>query len=436
MRLRSARRWMSAGEARRLLPPVVLGLAVIAVLAEGALRRRPPVRPSIPEPAATPSPAPAMRPDLEKTPLGYQSEFFFQLASRARGGLVGLGPGTATGVLIEPGLALTSIDAADGLAAESGAQRVLGADARVGLAAVSVGESDVSAPLAPAAREGLHPATYLAAVSLGADQAVRVVPGYLASAGRDSHAGTQLLDVALPLPSSIPLAAVVTLDRELAGVAVHSAGGVRVLSVESALAVARALAQGRPCRAIEVTELAEEARRALRLREGVVVEKVWLSAFGGRSGIEAGDILLAWGSSKVGSEEAFRRAYDAAAPGSGVSYAVWRGGRRVPGRVEQPGRDCRPAAGPAREIRALGVRLIWSEGGAEDGLQVTSIPAGTPAAAAALTERDLILAVDGRRLAWPGARRALPPGNPARPLVLTVRRGDRVKLLVTPSASR
>jgi S1-C subfamily serine protease len=427
---------MSVGEARRLVLPAFLGLAVIAVLVEGALRRRAPARASIPEAATTPSPVPAMRPDLEKTPLGYESEFFFQLASRARGGLVSLGPAGVTGVLVDPGLALTSMDAADGLAAAGGAGRILGADARLGLAAVSVAASDASAPLAPAARERLHPASYLAAVSLQADEGFRVVPGYLVSARRDSHAGIQLLDVALPLPSSVPLAAVVTLDRELAGVAVRASEGVHVLAVESALSVARALAEGGPCRAVEVATLAEDARRALRLREGVVVEKIWPSAFGGRSGIEAGDILLVWGSSKVGSEEAFRRAYDAAAPGTGVPYTAWRGGRLVPGRVEQPGRDCRPAPVRAQEIRALGVRMTWFESRAGHGLQVTSIPSGSPAAAAALAERDLILAVDGRRLAWPGARRALPHGSPTRPLVLTVRRGDRVKLLVTPSERR
>jgi serine protease Do len=371
-----------------------------------------------------------MRPDLEKTPLGYEAEFFFQLAARARGGLVALGPEGATGVLVEEGVALTSIAVADGVARETGSPRVLGADGRLGLAAVAVDAGGGSFPL-PAVDPGkLHPASYLAAVSIGPDAGFRVVPAHLASARRDSVAGAQLLDV--PLPPSVSLAAVVTLDRELVGVAVRSPEGTRVLSADSALAVARALAQGRPCRGLEVAALPVAARQALGLREGAVVEKVWASAFGVGPGIEAGDILLAWGGTKLDGPEAFRRAYDEGEPGRLVAYTLWKEGGPRAGRVELPGRDCRPAR-PPREVSALGARLVWTDGSAA-GLRVLDAPPGTPGVAAGLTPGDLVLAVGGRRLSWPAARRALPSGRPARPLVLTIQRGEQVLLLVVPSA--
>ena len=90
---------------RQWLFPVPVVVVVAGVLVQGAL-----------QPVVA---RPALRGDLEKTPLTYFSDYWAQLGEEARDHIVLVGPGRHAGVLIEPGLALASIAAAETIRAEA-----------------------------------------------------------------------------------------------------------------------------------------------------------------------------------------------------------------------------------------------------------------------------------------------------------------------------
>lgn len=111
---------------RQLLFPVLVLLVVAGVLAHGALDRSRAARAARealdlaaaapPEPPRPPASRLSFRGDLEKTPLTYFSDYWAQLASEVRPHIVTLADGHA-GLVIEPGLAVTSAAAARATAA-------------------------------------------------------------------------------------------------------------------------------------------------------------------------------------------------------------------------------------------------------------------------------------------------------------------------------
>lgn len=424
--------------ARGLLLPILLALAVAGLLTEGAVRHDVASSATSPAPASPPPASPApFRPHLEKTPLAYVSDYWLQLARRTQVCLRAVGPDRIAGVVVRPGLALSSIEAADDLAVagDDAGGRLLAADAREGIAVVALPAGTPAEPLVEAER--LQPGEWLAAVTVEGKRGLQVTPGHLAS---DFPAGPGLVDVALPFPPTLRVAAVVDLDGHLIGVALRSREGVRVLSPVAAQALVERLAAGAPCRAVDVGPLPDAVRTALRLEAGAVVEAVWNEAFAAPPGLRPGDVLLEWGGRKISSPEDFRKAYDAQEPGGRVTFAASRAGGRTVGQAEMPGRDCRPAPRAPRELPLLGAVGQWS--GEEDsrshdvveGLRLLSVPPGSPAERAGLEADDLILAVDGRRLVWPEARRLFDAApRPPRPLILTVRRGDKVTLRAAPA---
>ena len=114
--------------AKRLLFPVIVLLAVAGVLTHGALRGEAPAEEV---PAPSPSPAapvrttfPTLRPNLEKTPLTYVADYWLQLADHARPKLVLLGEERKPGIVIAPGLVLTSIRAAHDVRASEEQRRI------------------------------------------------------------------------------------------------------------------------------------------------------------------------------------------------------------------------------------------------------------------------------------------------------------------------
>ena len=112
--------------AKRLLFPVIVLLTVAGVLAHGALRGEAPAE-EVPAPSAAEPVRPTfpiLRPDLEKTPLTYVADYWLQLADRARPKLVLLGEERTPGIIIAPGLALTSIRAAHDVRASEEQRRI------------------------------------------------------------------------------------------------------------------------------------------------------------------------------------------------------------------------------------------------------------------------------------------------------------------------
>jgi hypothetical protein len=424
--------------ARGLLLPILLVIAASGLLVQGTLSRGPGAS-SRPEGASKPAPsasATPFRPELEKIPLSYFSDYWLQLAARAQRGLVTLGPAGVPGVRLRTGLALTTIDGADVVAAEGASPeegRLVAADAHEGLALFALGAEARGDPL-PVAQE-LHAGNWLAAVTLDPERGLQIVPGHLVSETSDED-----LDVSMDFPPSLAMAVVVDLDGKLAGVAARRRGRVRVLSAAAANALVNRLA-GRPvCRGLQVAPLPRPVRSALRLQAGVVVTAVWPEAFPAPPNLRPGDVLLRWNRKEVGSPDAFAAVYDDLAPGASASFVVSRGGQRISGQVEVPGRDGRPSGMTPREIPRLGAVGQWLPPGAAgadgpSGVRLLKVPDGSPAARAQLEKGDLIVAVDSRPLGWPEARRFLTAAPRGGDGVLTILRQGGVRLAGLPETA-
>lgn len=103
---------------RGLLFVAALVPLVAGVLLAGALEEQPaPSSQQSQPPSERPSPGLlSIRPDLEKTPLSYQSDYWEQLGEGALRHLVLMGPLRLPGVVVEPGLVLTTAAAVDPMA--------------------------------------------------------------------------------------------------------------------------------------------------------------------------------------------------------------------------------------------------------------------------------------------------------------------------------
>ena len=189
----------------------------------------------------------------------------------------------------------------------------------------------------------------------------------------------------------------------------------------------------RPCLSIETTDLTEEVRGILRVRSGVLVERVRQDAFLPEPSVQAGDILLRWDGKEVNGAEEWKQIYGDQEPGSLVRYVLQRGGRRVSGATRMPGPDCHPVARSMETFVALGLVLRWDAGidhGPPEGWTVMGAVSDAPAARAGLLRGDRVVAVQGRALTFRNRRRDLEPferGDST--LALTVWRGERVQLI-------
>ncbi len=421
---------------RGLLLPIVVGLLVVAVLTQGFLSRNGGGEPEEPKPVAIPSPTSTpFRPDLEKIPLTYFSDYWLQLGERAHHLLVNLGEAQVTGVRVSRGYALSSIAAADAVTVAPGEipeEQLVAVDGREGAALFRLPADVGEAPLPTA--NALHAGAWLAAVTMDEEHGLQVTPGHLVSL---PPSGAPLLDVAIAFPDSVDVAAVVDLDARLAGVALRSSDGVRVVSAEAAGGLVARLASNPACRAVDVAPLSDPVRKALRLTGGVAVEQVALGAFASPPDLRPGDVLLQLGSQRLSTPEEFAEAWDSQEPGSRARFLLARGGRRLVRRAEVPGRDCRPDGATPRELPLLGAVVQWTPGeraprSADPGFRLLHIPEESRAAAAGLEAGDVLVAIDGKPLAWPDARRLLAPWRSRHVPVLTVHHGDAARLLVLP----
>lgn len=435
---------LRALRSHRLALPLGLLAAVAAVLLHGSLTRTTaPPAPSV-SPPPPPVAGPALRPDLEKTPLSYLSDYWFQLGRRAGAGLALVGSPRTPAITVAPGLALTWIGASDELGSAGpesespGAARLLAADDELGLALFAVEAAAAPRRFEPSDPAAWHPGTLVAAVTISEDAGLEVAPGHMLSAPADggSDAPGDTLELSITLPRRTRFAVIVDLDGRLVGAAVAGRSGAVFLT---AAALERGAAQLRAnpvCRSIDVALPSDAVRALLGVEAGVVVERVRPSSFEREPPLRPGDLLLEWEGSRLSDPGQFRALYDAGAPSSEVRVVARRGTRRVAGRLRLPARDCRPAGEQPRGLVGAGLELRWragEEGESPPGFVVLTVAEGSPAAAAGVTRGDRLVAIDGR-FGAEAVRRALEDyERRPRPLLLTVGRGERMRLLALPA---
>ena len=494
---------------RGLLLPVGVLLIVGAVLVHGAINRQPAAEAALKletEPFQPP-PQPS-RPDLEKTPLTYNSDYWLQIAQQARLKIELISTKRIPALVIGPNLAITSIEAADALiadqqvrqlireyhelaSAESASEppatadqeprergtlenseaapeeaespqppslaqepepyRLLSVDTKLGIALFELSQA-VDEPFSLISPVSLPPGSFVAAITVEPDQRLRITPGHLVSTEQSGQSEQDLESfvVSFDDEGAPPAAAIVDLDGNLVGLALHSPGGSRLLAAPAVYRLAGRLKEQPPCHSIEVAEVPLAFRKLLRLREGVFVEKVRQDSFLPEPSIKAGDIILRWGGKRVENVEQFYEFYEGHPAGTLARYSVLRGQQCIAGATRLPASDCRPLGEPRRSFPRLGVLLHWTDSaaiaGADSmpGWRVDAVVEGSPAARGGLLSRDVIVAINGRGLVQRTAARPLESfeeqareeqarGKQARPLVLTAQRDDRLKLVPVPA---
>jgi len=409
--------------------PAVLGLAALVALLHGALARRAAER-AVSDPSPTPSATPtAVRSDLEKTPLSYIADYWRQLAEHSRQHFVGRAVIGVNAVVVDERHAVCDAGELEGLRlAGKGLReaRLLGVDRSTGLAVLELASTVSFPPLTRAAVDPVEGA-WLAAVALDGKGGLRVVPAHLASLP-EGDAGD--LDLAAPWPEGWNLGAVVDLDARLRGVTVAHDGNVRVLALAEVREIVARAETERRCLALEVAALSKAVEGVLRLGRGVLIERVEPGAFVGDQQPLAGDILLSWNGRSLRRPEDLARQYAGQAPGSLVTLRVWREGRSRMLRPRMPGHDCRPTEPEPWASAVFGFSLLDERSGTHEGLRVVFVDPNGAAARVGLMPGDVILRVADRPAGLELSRRWLERGPPGSgPLLLHVRRGDRVRLV-------
>jgi hypothetical protein len=455
---------------RGLLLPVAIGLVVVATLIHGALTREPHVeaRPTSPgdiavEPIATPPPPGSievletLRPDLGKRPVSYHSDYWNQLGGITRPKMIMIGRYPA--IAFARGLALTSMEAAEPILAERRRRMVaardaplssdtaapfftmpetqllgpgyhlIGVDLDTRAALFRVGEHHAPLEFSPAQRSTAG--ALIAAISLTEDGIVRVIPGHISSAERIERT-TGDLDAALALPNDVRVAAIVDLDGGLVGVALGSGTVTRLWTYARVDEVVARLADDPLCQGIEVSALSPEIAARLQIESGLLVERVRKGAFAPKSDILPGDLLLEWDGQAVTNPDVFAALYRETTAGARVSYRVLRGLKSVSGTTLMPAPDCRPVDATQTTLQQLGVRLEWEAGDAERaaGWKVADVLTKSPAQAAGVIEGDWIIAVDRRPIRTRSLGSLEDFERRRGDALLTVRRDDRVRLLL------
>ena len=438
---------------------MVVGVLALGAVQQGELAEAT-QQPAV-EPAAVEVPRPAVsRADLQKTPLTYVSDYWAQLAEQSRPKLTLIGESPIAAVLIGPRLAVTTADAAvaiiearrrDALTRapeaedaevlpppeEVGPFRLRGWDAGVGLALFDLTRAGGPAFTLTDPR-GMLSGSYLGAVTLGPDGTATITPGYFVTTVPDEIDATLAGDlvVSMDLPSTLDIAAVVTLDGELVGVAYTTPGGHRVISSTALLSLIEELETETVCRSIEVADLDESVSTVLALQTGVLIEWVHEPAFDPEPSLWAGDVLLEWAGEPLESAAQFNELYDAQEAGALVRYRVLRSGRRVSGGTIMPEAGCEPPRPDPVRLIPYGLAVEWvseSERGApgDSGWQVIAVASDGPSALAGVEEGDWLITVDRTTVDTARDRPTLERvAEGSGPLLLSLRRDDRVKLVV------
>lgn len=445
---------------RQLLFPVVLVLAAVVVLALGALEQQDAAsRQNTPPPEPTPIEIPRLivRADLDKTPLTYFSDYWGQLAERAGPRLTSVGVNRVSALVVGPRLVLTTVapalevlaakrradltadadgDGVENAAVDTGGYRLRGWDEDMGLALFEVNGDD-RVPFTLTDPRAMPSGSYIGAVTLTAEGAPAVTPGYLVTTTSIDALDVPVDDlvVSMDLPESLSVAAVVNLDGALVGVAYATPAGTRVVSSTTMLELIDRLQTESVCRSVEVADLDERVQELMVLESGVLIEHVHRKAFVPEPSLLAGDVLLEWAGTRVESAAHFEQLYDALTPGELVRYRVLRNRRRTTGGTVVPDSDCTPVAAAPVRLPHVGLALRWVPGtpdgpDQEAGWVIVAVVPDSPAADAGIDEQDRLRSIDGIRVSDAEDRASIEErANRRQPLLLWLERDDRIKLV-------
>ena len=452
---------------RQLLFPVVVAAVVLFVLFQGALEESQTAQATQEAsnvesvPVEVPRPT-IIRADLEKTPLAYVSDYWAQLAEETVPHLTLIGDPATAAVLIGPSLAVTTADVAVALMEERRRESLLshpdadtgplltspgktepfslrGWDKTIGLAVFDVTNVGGDQALTLSDPRAMPSGSYLGAVTVRPDGSAAITPGYLSSTVDQETVvqATGDLVVSMALPSTVDVAAVVNLDGEMVGLAYKTDSGHRVISATELLSLINDLEQETVCRGIEVVDLTEAVSTLLAIQTGVLIEFVHAEAFEPEPSLRAGDVLLEWAGESLQSAEQFHGLYDVQEAGVLVRYRVLRGGRRLSGRTVMPGSGCKPLRPAPIHLTRYGFAVDWVvEVSGDLGWQVVAVAPEGPSALAGVEEGDWLVTVDRIGIDTEDDRRMLERvADDSDPLLVSVRRHDRVKLLaISPAA--
>ena len=327
---------------------------------------------------------------------------------------------------------------------EVGPYRLRGWDAGVGLALFDL--TRVGGPAFTLTDpRGMLSGSHLGAVTLGPDETPTITPGYFVTTAPDEIDAPAAGDlvVSMDLPSTLDIAAVVTLDEELVGLAYNTpAGRHRVISSTELLSLIEVLETETVCRSIEVADLDEAVSTVLALQTGVLIEFIHEPAFDPEPSLRAGDVLLEWAGEPLESAAQFYELYDLQEAGALVRYRMLRSGRRVSGGTIMPEADCEARRPDPVRLIPYGLAVEWvSEFGSgapgDSGWQVIAVASDGPSALAGVEEGDWLISVDRTTVGIERDRRTLElVAEGSGPILLSLRRDDRVKLVAISPAGK
>ena len=164
---------------------------------------------------------------------------------------------------------------------------------------------------------------------------------------------------------------------------------------------------------VSIQSIDEDLKKALGLpsTEGVLISGVEPGGPADKAGLERGDVVVAFGGQPVKSMPLFRNRVAASPPGSTQRITVLRGGKSETFSVRLGTLPAADSEAIASEAPSLGLELgslsgaLRSELGIpkdiQQGVVITGVLPGSPAAAAGLRAGDVILEIDRQRVGSP-----------------------------------
>jgi len=209
------------------------------------------------------------------------------------------------------------------------------------------------------------------------------------------------------------------------------------IPINTVMAVERELAAHGTVRrgwlGVSIQSLTPELAEAFGAKgeKGMLVNRIVPGSPAEKGGLRMGDILVAWGKSRISGAKEFRRQVAGTAPGTVVSLEILRDGKRVLARVKVAEAEGRPQVRrpPRREtVDPLGITVspvhprLLRELELRGGVEVTFVEAASPAWEGGIREGDVLLVLN---------RETVPDVESYRKIVSRLPKGKVVSAMVS-----